>query len=286
MSTTPPSSPASSQQSHPGSIMSSYNEVNGVPAAGERPVDGHHGPRDVRVQRLFHQDCDAIYEIQAGHHWQSRRNSTAPLNQYGRTAYANSAGEDLDCNAGYPTVQLREHHPDRDHPAHHNADRHLQRRRRRHLAGAPVHRPDRDRRVRRRGPGSLGGGKPARPRRDHLGQQQRQQRRHRDPGPAGAGTRSRRPEHGAAEELGAGKRQRPAAAEGPVAPARTSSRSSATTRTRAAAFSSAATPAFRCGRAGQRRQRLPGHQGGRAGDQPDATSTTCPASPAGRPARR
>ena len=48
----------------------------------------------------FTSDCDAIYEIQAGHHWQPPK-ASAPLDQYGRTAFANSAGEDLDCNAGY-----------------------------------------------------------------------------------------------------------------------------------------------------------------------------------------
>src|SRR5206468_8362469 len=39
-------------------------------------------------------------EIQAGHHWQPP-GAAAPLDQYGRAAYAISSGEDLDCNAGY-----------------------------------------------------------------------------------------------------------------------------------------------------------------------------------------
>ena len=48
----------------------------------------------------FTSDCDAVEVIQNDHHWQPP-GASAPLDQYGRTAYANSAGEDLDCNAGY-----------------------------------------------------------------------------------------------------------------------------------------------------------------------------------------
>jgi len=48
----------------------------------------------------FTSDCDAIYVMQAFHNW-IPPNSTVPANQYTRSAYANSAGEDLECNAGY-----------------------------------------------------------------------------------------------------------------------------------------------------------------------------------------
>ena len=88
------------EQSHPGSIMSSYNEVNGVPAAASVQLMNNLARETYGFDGYFTSDCDAIYEIQAGHHWQPPT-APAPLDQYGRTAYANSAGEDLDCNAGY-----------------------------------------------------------------------------------------------------------------------------------------------------------------------------------------
>lgn len=88
------------QQSHPGSIMSSYNEVNGVPAAASVQLMDTMARETFGFTGYFTSDCDAIYEIQAGHNWQPPQ-ASAPLDQYGRTAFANSAGEDLDCNAGY-----------------------------------------------------------------------------------------------------------------------------------------------------------------------------------------
>ncbi len=88
------------EQSNPGSIMSSYNEVNGVPAAASVQLMDTLARETYGFKGYFTSDCDAVYEIQAGHHWQPP-GAPAPLDQYGRTAYANSAGEDLDCNAGY-----------------------------------------------------------------------------------------------------------------------------------------------------------------------------------------
>ena len=88
------------QSSDPGSIMSSYNEVNGVPAAANVQLMDTLARQTFGFGGYFTSDCDAVYEIQAGHHWQPP-GAPAPLDQYGRTAYANSAGEDLDCNQGY-----------------------------------------------------------------------------------------------------------------------------------------------------------------------------------------
>jgi beta-glucosidase len=88
------------QQSHPGSIMSAYNEVNGTPAAASVQLIDTLARETFGFNGYFTSDCDAIYEMQAGHHW-IPPNSTTPVNQYTRSAYANSAGEDLDCNAGY-----------------------------------------------------------------------------------------------------------------------------------------------------------------------------------------
>ena len=88
------------KQSNPGSIMSSYNEVNGVPAAASVQLMDTLARETFGFTGYFTSDCDAVYEIQAGHQWQPPE-AAAPLDQFGRTAYANSAGEDLDCNAGY-----------------------------------------------------------------------------------------------------------------------------------------------------------------------------------------
>jgi beta-glucosidase len=88
------------QTSGPGSIMSSYNEVNGVPAAANVHLIDTLARQTFGFGGYFTSDCDAVYEIQAGHHWQPP-GAPAPLDQYGRTAYANAAGEDLDCDQGY-----------------------------------------------------------------------------------------------------------------------------------------------------------------------------------------
>jgi beta-glucosidase len=88
------------ETAHPGSIMSSYNEVNGVPAAASVQLMSDLARDTYGFDGYFTSDCDAVYEIQAGHHWQPP-NASTPLDQYGRTAYAVSAGEDLDCNWGY-----------------------------------------------------------------------------------------------------------------------------------------------------------------------------------------
>ena len=88
------------KQAHPGSIMSSYNSINGVPAAASVQLMSDLARDTYGFNGYFTSDCDAVFEIQAGHHWQPPT-ATAPLDQYGRSAYAISAGEDLDCNWGY-----------------------------------------------------------------------------------------------------------------------------------------------------------------------------------------
>ena len=71
------------QNSDPGSIMSSYNEVNGVPAAANVQLIDTLARQTFGFGGYFTSDCDAIYEIQAGHHWQPP-GAPAPLDQYGR----------------------------------------------------------------------------------------------------------------------------------------------------------------------------------------------------------
>jgi beta-glucosidase len=87
-------------QSHPGSIMSSYNEVNGTPSPANVQLSQALARETFGFNGYFTSDCDAVYIMQAGHNW-IPPNSAVPVNQYTRSAYANSAGEDLDCNAGY-----------------------------------------------------------------------------------------------------------------------------------------------------------------------------------------
>jgi beta-glucosidase len=86
--------------SHPGSMMSSYNSVNGVPAAANPHLIETLARQTYGFGGYFTSDCDAIYEIMAGQNWLPP-GGDGPLDQYGRTAWAQTAGEDLDCNMGY-----------------------------------------------------------------------------------------------------------------------------------------------------------------------------------------
>ncbi|HEY3872308.1 MAG TPA: glycoside hydrolase family 3 C-terminal domain-containing protein [Actinocrinis sp.] len=88
------------EQSHPGSMMSSYNEVNGIPSPDDVQLNQELARETYGFDGYFTSDCDAVYISQAGHDWVPP-NSTDPLNPITRVAYANSAGEDLECNAGY-----------------------------------------------------------------------------------------------------------------------------------------------------------------------------------------
>jgi beta-glucosidase len=87
-------------QSHPGSIMSSYNEVNGIPSPANVQLNQELARETFGFGGYFTSDCDAVYIMQAGHDW-TPPNSATPVDPYTRSAYANSAGEDLECNAGY-----------------------------------------------------------------------------------------------------------------------------------------------------------------------------------------
>ncbi len=87
-------------QSHPGSIMSSYNEINGTPAAASVQLTDTLARETFGFNGYFTSDCDAVYEEQAGHSWVPP-NATSAVNQFTRAAYSITAGEDLDCNAGY-----------------------------------------------------------------------------------------------------------------------------------------------------------------------------------------
>jgi beta-glucosidase len=80
--------------------MSAYNSVNGTPAAADPYLIDTLLRETFGFDGYVTSDCDAIYEIQHGHHWQPP-GWTRPVNEIERHAFAMSAGEDLDCNAGY-----------------------------------------------------------------------------------------------------------------------------------------------------------------------------------------
>lgn len=88
------------QEAHPGSMMSSYNEVRHVPSPVDVDLINNLARETFGFDGYFTSDCDAIYEVQAGHHWVPPGH-TKPVNKVTRQAYALSAGEDLNCNEGY-----------------------------------------------------------------------------------------------------------------------------------------------------------------------------------------
>jgi beta-glucosidase len=86
--------------SHPASIMSAYNRVNGIPAPAHVYLMDQLARETFGFGGFFTSDCDAIFEIQAGHHWQPP-GFPHPLDQVERHAFALTAGEDLDCSQGF-----------------------------------------------------------------------------------------------------------------------------------------------------------------------------------------
>jgi beta-glucosidase len=88
------------QDAHPGSIMSSYNEVNGTPSPADPYLMQTLARETWGFDGYFTSDCDAVYEITAGHNW-TPPGWTRPINNLERNGYAMASGEDLDCNTGY-----------------------------------------------------------------------------------------------------------------------------------------------------------------------------------------
>ncbi|MBV8998678.1 MAG: glycoside hydrolase family 3 C-terminal domain-containing protein, partial [Solirubrobacterales bacterium] len=87
-------------QSHPGSIMSAYNSVNDIPSPANIHLIDTLARQTFGFGGYFTSDCDSVYEIYHGHHWQPPGYSR-PLNVNEARAFASAAGEDLNCNAGY-----------------------------------------------------------------------------------------------------------------------------------------------------------------------------------------
>jgi len=88
------------QAAHEGSVMSSYNSVNGVPTAASSYL------MDTLLRQTFGftgyvtSDCDAVAGITSQHHWQPAGFSH-PLTGIEALSFALAAGEDLECNAGF-----------------------------------------------------------------------------------------------------------------------------------------------------------------------------------------
>jgi beta-glucosidase len=88
------------RRSDPSSIMTSYNEVNGEPTSASRYLMDELARQTFGFNGFFTSDCDAIREIEDGHHWQPP-GYPHPLDHVERHAFANAAGEDLNCQQGY-----------------------------------------------------------------------------------------------------------------------------------------------------------------------------------------
>ncbi|MEO3923368.1 glycoside hydrolase family 3 C-terminal domain-containing protein [Micromonosporaceae bacterium B7E4] len=88
------------ERSSPASIMTSYNRVNGVPTSASGYLMDELARQTFGFDGFFTSDCDSIREIQHGHRWQPPGHP-APLDHVERHAWANAAGEDLNCQQGY-----------------------------------------------------------------------------------------------------------------------------------------------------------------------------------------
>jgi beta-glucosidase len=90
------------EQSQPGAIMSAYNEVDGTPSAANVHLSQTLARQTYGFDGYFVSDCDAVSDIVYGHHYKPRGYPRA-LNASEAPAFANAAGEDLNCNeASHP----------------------------------------------------------------------------------------------------------------------------------------------------------------------------------------
>jgi beta-glucosidase len=88
------------QQSQPGAIMSAYNEVNGTPSAANVHLTQTLARQTYGFDGYFVSDCDAVDDIVSGHHYKPP-GYLRPLNASEAPAFANAAGEDLNCNESF-----------------------------------------------------------------------------------------------------------------------------------------------------------------------------------------
>ena len=88
------------QSSQNGAIMSSYNEINGVPSAANTYLNDTLMRETFGLQGYFTGDCDAVNQVNTRHHWQPAGFShiATVVEQF---AFTLGSGEDAECNAGY-----------------------------------------------------------------------------------------------------------------------------------------------------------------------------------------
>ena len=58
------------QASQHGAVMSSYNEINGVPSAANSYLNDTLMRETFGLQGYFTGDCDAVNQVNTRHHWQ------------------------------------------------------------------------------------------------------------------------------------------------------------------------------------------------------------------------
>ena len=88
------------QASQNGAIMSSYNEINGVPSAANTYLNDTLMRETFGLQGYFTGDCDAVNQVNTRHHWQPDGfgHIATVVEQF---AFTLGSGEDAECNAGY-----------------------------------------------------------------------------------------------------------------------------------------------------------------------------------------
>jgi beta-glucosidase len=94
------------QAAHPGAVMSSLNEVNGIPAAADTFLIDTLARDTFGFQGYFVSDCDAIDDIVYGHHYKSP-GYARPASETEVRALANAAGEDLNCELPYSALSYQ-----------------------------------------------------------------------------------------------------------------------------------------------------------------------------------
>jgi beta-glucosidase len=88
------------QDDQNGAVMSSYNEINGVPSAANTFLNDTLMRETFGFQGYFTGDCDAVNEVSKRHQWQPD-DATHPVTDVEQFAYTLGSGEDAECNAGY-----------------------------------------------------------------------------------------------------------------------------------------------------------------------------------------
>jgi beta-glucosidase len=81
-------------------IMSSYNEINGVPSAANTYLNDRLMRQTFGLEGYFTGDCDAVNQVNTRHHWEPPGfgHIASVVEQF---AFTLGSGEDAECNAGY-----------------------------------------------------------------------------------------------------------------------------------------------------------------------------------------